>query len=126
MDTFKLIYGIDMPTNPKALVIGAGGIGCELLKNLAMTGFKDIEIIDLDTIDISNLNRQFLFTRDDVGKPKSEVAAKAILNRFPDMQIKSHVGNIKDSQFRSDFFNQFDIIFNALDNIEARKHVSRV
>jgi ubiquitin-like 1-activating enzyme E1 B len=126
MDTFKLIYGTDMPSDPKALVIGAGGIGCELLKNLAMTGFKSIEVIDLDTIDISNLNRQFLFTRKDVGKPKSEVAANAIKARFPDVSIKSHVGNIKDPKFRSDFFKQFDIIFNALDNIEARKHVSRV
>ena len=115
-----------MPANPKVLVIGAGGIGCELLKNLAMTGFTDIEIIDLDTIDISNLNRQFLFTKEDVGKPKSEVAAKAITTRFPKVQVKAHVGNIKDPEFRSDFFKQFDIVFNALDNIEARKHVSRV
>ena len=89
----------------RILVVGAGGIGCELLKNLVFSGFKDIEIIDLDTIDVSNLNRQFLFRQEHVGQPKSVVATKAAIAFNSDVKIVSHYGNIKDTQFGIRYFH---------------------
>jgi ubiquitin-like 1-activating enzyme E1 B len=54
-------------------MVGAGGIGCELLKNLVLSGFGEIHIVDLDTIDLSNLNRQFLFRHEHIKKSKALV-----------------------------------------------------
>jgi len=59
-------------------MVGAGGIGCELLKNLVLTGFGEIHIVDLDTIDLSNLNRQFLFRHEHIKKPKALVCFRFI------------------------------------------------
>eukprot|EP01038_Epipyxis_sp_PR26KG_P011518 gene11518-15431_t len=110
----------------KVLVIGAGGIGCEILKNLALAGFRYIELIDLDTIDVSNLNRQFLFRPEHVGQPKAVVAAQATKHFNPDIEIIPYHSNIKDAQFNVDFYAKFDIILNALDNVDARRHVNRL
>jgi len=110
----------------KLLVIGAGGIGCELLKNLVLSGFKNFEVIDLDTIDVSNLNRQFLFRKQHVDKPKAEVASEAVRHWAPGVNIVAHHGNVKESKYGVDYISQFDAVVNALDNLEARRHVNRL
>ena len=110
----------------RVLVVGAGGIGCEILKNLVLTGFLTVEIIDLDTIDVSNLNRQFLFRTEHVGQPKAVVAAAAAKAFNPDVKITAHYGNVKDPQFGISYIQTFQIVLNALDNIDARRHVNRL
>nr|XP_014085145.2 SUMO-activating enzyme subunit 2 [Bactrocera oleae] len=110
----------------KILVVGAGGIGCEILKNLVLSGFPDIEIIDLDTIDLSNLNRQFLFHREHVGKSKAQVARESALQFNPDVNIKAYHDSIMSTDYGVSFFKKFDIVLNALDNRAARNHVNRM
>nr|GEU74297.1 SUMO-activating enzyme subunit 2 [Tanacetum cinerariifolium] len=110
----------------KVLMVGAGGIGCELLKTLALSGFQDIHIIDMDTIEVSNLNRQFLFRQSHVGQSKAKVARDAVLRFRPQISITSYHANVKDSDFNVDFYKQFSVVLNGLDNLDARRHVNRL
>ncbi|XP_076752957.1 ubiquitin-like activating enzyme 2 [Xylocopa sonorina] len=110
----------------KVLIVGAGGIGCEILKNLVMTGFTDIEIIDLDTIDVSNLNRQFLFQKKHVGKSKADVARETALTFNPDAKIVHYHDSITSPDYGVSFFKKFTLVMNALDNRAARNHVNRM
>jgi ubiquitin-like 1-activating enzyme E1 B len=138
----------------RVLVVGAGGIGCELLKNLVCAGFGSgytqanlgagdnvedeslvttlmsrapgIVLVDLDTIDLSNLNRQFLFRKQHIKKPKATVAKETASQFNPTVNIDARHGDIFDSDFNVEFFQGFDIVFNALDNLKARQHVNRM
>lgn len=105
----------------KVLVVGAGGLGCEILKNLAYSGFKNITVVDMDTIDVSNLNRQFLFTSSDVGSFKSIVAAQAINERCEHLGVRCEGKSCRIEELDASFFSQFLLIIAGLDNIAARR-----
>jgi ubiquitin-activating enzyme E1 len=113
----------------KWLLVGAGAIGCEHLKNLAFMGVKDIIITDPDTIEKSNLNRQFLFRNTMIGKPKSVMAAEAITNLRPIMNIVPKLDKVgPDNMTFTDSILTGNItgVFNALDNIKARKFMDEM
>jgi len=119
--------------NTKEFLVGAGAIGCEMLKNWAMMGLgvgKDgfIYLTDMDSIEKSNLNRQFLFRPWDVTKLKSETAAAAIykMNKQTEGHIKAfsdRVGTETENIFNDDFWESLSGVTNALDNVDARKYV---
>ncbi|KTW27147.1 E1 ubiquitin-activating protein UBA2 [Pneumocystis jirovecii RU7] len=110
----------------KVLLVGAGGIGCELLKNLLLSGFKEIHIIDLDTIDLSNLNRQFLFQKKHIKKPKALIAKENAQKFNLKAKLEAYHSDIKDPKFDVFWFQKFTLVFNALDNLDARRHVNKM
>ncbi|KWU43607.1 NEDD8 activating enzyme [Rhodotorula sp. JG-1b] len=106
----------------KVLVIGAGGLGCEILANLALLGFADIHVVDMDTIDISNLNRQFLFRPSDVGKSKALCAAEFVMKRVQGCKVTPFHGKIQDKD--DDYYMQFNLVICGLDSVDARRWMS--
>lgn len=110
----------------KVLLIGVGGVGSEVLKNLIFSGFINVHIVDLDTISVSNLNRQFLFRVEDVGKWKAEVAKDKMTQLCPWSQITAWVENIRSKKFPLRFFKQFKAVICALDTHKARMYVNEV
>ena len=116
--------------NSKIFMVGSGAIGCELLKNYAMIGLGcgktgTITLTDPDSIELSNLSRQFLFREKHIGQPKSLVAAKVVetmntdyKNKIDAKLEKVHPGT--EDIFNDKFFKEQDMCLNALDNIKAR------
>ncbi|KAK7794144.1 hypothetical protein R5R35_012527 [Gryllus longicercus] len=117
----------------KYFVVGAGAIGCELLKNFAMMGVGageggQITVTDMDLIEKSNLNRQFLFRPSDVQRAKSSTAAKVIRRMNPSVNVVAHenrVGPETEKTYDDNFFENLDGVANALDNVDARIYMDR-
>ncbi|KAI5185086.1 ubiquitin-activating enzyme E1 [Nematocida homosporus] len=129
------LVGADIDKIFKAglFVVGAGAIGCEYLKNLALLGAgkdKRLVVTDMDAIEKSNLNRQFLFREGDISQMKSVVATReaAILNKDMNaamLAYTSKVGKETETLFNDQFYAQVDVILNALDNVDARLYMDK-
>ncbi|EQC27114.1 ubiquitin-activating enzyme E1 [Saprolegnia diclina VS20] len=112
-------------------LVGAGAIGCEMLKNWALMGLGTsaaggIHLTDMDLIEKSNLNRQFLFRSTDVGSAKSTTAAKAIRSINPEVRVSAHVARVGDETealFDDAFYERLSGVCTALDNVQARLYM---
>jgi molybdopterin-synthase adenylyltransferase len=109
----------------RVLVVGAGAIGNEVLKNLALLGVRYLGICDLDTIEVHNLTRSVLFREGDVGKGKAAVAAAAVLDILPEAQVRAFAGDLTRLFVPSDF-TEYNLVFSCLDNFEARLHLDEL
>ena len=123
----------DKILNQKKFLVGAGAIGCEMLKNWALMGVGcgdegHIHITDMDRIEKSNLSRQFLFRTSHINHFKSTCAAEAAKEMNSDIKITSYqekVGGETEHIFGDDFYDKLSGVCTALDNVEARLYVDQ-
>ena len=103
----------------KVLVIGAGGLGCPILQYLTAAGVGTIGIVDFDTVDKTNLQRQILYTHKDIGAFKAEVAANRLAELNPFVNFKIYVEKLTNKN-ASNLFSSYDIVVDGSDNFPTR------
>jgi adenylyltransferase/sulfurtransferase len=108
----------------RVLVVGAGALGNEVLKNLALVGVGEIFVIDFDRVESANLTRSVLFRSTDRGRPKVEVAAEALRDMNPDVRVTAIEGNVL-TDVGLGLFRDMNVVIGCLDNREARLWVNR-
>ena len=126
LTTLRLIdwFKVDRVRSARVAVIGAGAIGNEVLKNLALLSVGNIFIFDRDTIEKANLSRSILYRESDNGRPKAETAAQAIKEINPDVKVSWFDGDIR-TNLGEGFIRTMDAVIACLDSVEARHMVNR-
>lgn len=114
----------DRLARARVLLVGAGAIGNEILKNLALVGVGRLFIVDPDLIENSNLSRSVLYREADEGRPKAESAARAVKSIYPSIRVVGHVGRVPEDVGLG-VFRWADVILAGLDSREARIAVNR-
>lgn len=108
----------------RVLVVGAGALGNELVKNLALTGIGTVVVIDLDEVENSNLSRCVFFRREDEGRPKAEVVCSRARELNDEIRFIPVIGDVRHAFGLGDLCD-FDVVLGGLDNREARLHVNQ-
>jgi molybdopterin/thiamine biosynthesis adenylyltransferase len=125
-DALKLIswWQQEKVANARVMVVGAGALGNEILKNLALVGIGQILIVDHDVVEATNLTRSVLFRAEDIGKLKAEVAAKRLKELNPDVRVALICGDIT-TDVGLGVFREIDVVLVGVDNFAARIFVNR-
>ncbi|MFX0012050.1 MAG: ThiF family adenylyltransferase, partial [Candidatus Hermodarchaeota archaeon] len=108
--------------NSRILIAGIGGLGCEIAKNLAMLGVGHLDLVDLDIIEHSNLNRQILFTGAKIGQPKAVVAAEKLREINPNIVVKGYHSSLE--RLDPSLYYNADVIIGGLDSMNARLNLN--
>ena len=107
----------------RVLIVGAGGLGCSASQYLASAGVGKIILVDFDTISLSNLQRQILYTDADIGKPKAEVAKVRLQAINPNIEVQAVVKKCDDAEF-AELIRQVDVVVDCTDNIDVRNQLN--
>ena len=105
--------------NAKVLVVGAGGLGCPVLLYLSAAGVGKIGILDADSVDMTNLQRQVLYKVEDIGSPKATTAASHLAKMNDSIEYEAFKQNLKPENAET-FIKNYDIIVDCTDNFTAR------
>ncbi|MVM31665.1 molybdopterin-synthase adenylyltransferase MoeB [Spirosoma sp. HMF4905] len=111
--------------NSRVLVVGAGGLGCPVLLYLTAAGVGTIGVIDPDRVDLSNLQRQVLYTTDEIGKPKAKIAVNHLNRLNPDITFDTYTMSLDISNARA-IINAYDIVVDCTDNFKVRYLVNDI
>jgi molybdopterin/thiamine biosynthesis adenylyltransferase/DNA-binding transcriptional regulator YhcF (GntR family) len=126
LGTFQFIswWEREKVENAKIMVVGAGALGNEVIKNLVLMGIGNIFIVDFDEIELANLSRSVLFRESDTGRKKAEVAAARAKEINPHIHVQYFHGDVT-AALGLGIFRRMDVIIGCLDNREARLAVNR-
>ena len=106
------------------MIVGVGALGCEIAKDFALMGIGKVVLVDLDTIETSNLSRQMLFKPGDEGRPKAEVAAERLKDMNPFLKVDFYFEKLQ--KLPMSVYEECDIVIAALDNFNARLDLNKI
>ena len=114
----------DVLNNGCIMIVGIGALGCEIAKDFALMGIGKLILVDLDTIETSNLSRQMLFRSGDEGRPKAEVAAERLNEMNPFLKVDYYFEKLQKLPIA--VYEEADVVIMALDNFNARLDLNKI